>query len=71
MIADLTSMVVTVLCSAGVTAWIFIEIRRHENAEQYKRGYDTGWVDRGIADWRKDQAKRDRLGRYKEITPRT
>ena len=36
-----------------------------------KKGYDAGWVDRGISDWHKEQAKRNRLGQFRPKSERT
>jgi hypothetical protein len=35
------------------------------------RAYDSGWVDRGISDWRKDMARRNALGRFRPKQERT
>ena len=35
------------------------------------RAYDSGWVDRGISDWRKDKARRNAAGQFRPKSERT
>lgn len=44
----------------------FINGRSRGAAEGFAKGVDSGWIDRGLADWRKNIERRDRLGRFKE-----
>lgn len=51
---------------SGIAVAAYCHGRRSGYSAGFEKGCDSGWIDRGIADWHKMMEKRNRLGQFKE-----